>query len=50
MTLTEYGASTLGASVVRRRVVLAEIAGFCFGVRRAVEMTAAFRREHAGVK
>jgi len=48
MTLTEYGASTLGASVVRRRVVLAEIAGFCFGVRRAVEMTAAFRREHAG--
>jgi small subunit ribosomal protein S1 len=36
------------ASVGRRRVVLAEVAGFCFGVRRAVEMTAAFRREQTG--
>lgn len=35
-------------STVRRRVVLAEVAGFCFGVRRAVEMTTTFRREHVG--
>ena len=27
-----------------RRIVLAEVAGFCFGVRRAVEMTEAARR------
>lgn len=48
MTLTECGDSAQSASVKRRRVVLAEVAGFCFGVRRAVDMTEAFRREHAG--
>ncbi len=32
----------------QRRVVLAEVAGFCFGVRRAVEMTDAARREQTG--
>ncbi|HZP83504.1 MAG TPA: 4-hydroxy-3-methylbut-2-enyl diphosphate reductase [Chthonomonadaceae bacterium] len=31
-----------------RRIVLAEVAGFCFGVRRAVEMTEAARRERSG--
>ena len=38
----------MGASLARRRVVLAEVAGFCFGVRRAVEMTESFRREQTG--
>lgn len=31
-----------------RHIVLAEIAGFCFGVRRAVEITEAARREQDG--
>ena len=31
-----------------RRIVLAEVAGFCFGVRRAVEMTEAARQERIG--
>ncbi len=31
-----------------RRIVLARVAGFCFGVRRAVEMTQAARRERIG--
>jgi (E)-4-hydroxy-3-methyl-but-2-enyl pyrophosphate reductase len=31
-----------------RRIVLAEVAGFCFGVRRAVEMANAARRERLG--
>lgn len=31
-----------------RRIVLAEVAGFCFGVRRAVEMAHAARRERFG--
>jgi len=48
MTLTAYGDVRQGASTIRRRVVLAEVAGFCFGVRRAVEMTEAYRREHSG--
>ncbi len=48
MTIMECSASLMGASVVRKRVVLAEIAGFCFGVRRAVEMTNVFRREQLG--
>ena len=48
MRMTECGAPRTEALAVRRRVVLAEIAGFCFGVRRAVEMTSTFRREHGG--
>ena len=48
MTLIAHGDSAQSASNIRRRVVLAEVAGFCFGVRRAVEMTEAYRREHAG--
>lgn len=32
----------------RRRIVLAEVAGFCFGVKRAVEITEAARRERLG--
>lgn len=32
----------------RRQIVLAEVAGFCFGVQRAVEMTEAARRDRAG--
>lgn len=31
-----------------RRVILAEVAGFCFGVRRAVDMTLAARQERFG--
>src|SRR5262245_5788490 len=31
-----------------RRIVLAEVAGFCFGVRRAVDMAQAARRERLG--
>lgn len=48
MTITECSGSRQSASGIRRRVVLAEIAGFCFGVRRAVEMTENYRREHTG--
>ena len=48
MTITECNSPRMGASAGRRRVVLAEIAGFCFGVRRAVEMTETYRREHTG--
>lgn len=33
----------------KRRVVLAEVAGFCYGVRRAIALTEATRRERAGV-
>ena len=44
----QCGDSRMGASLARRRVVLAEVAGFCFGVRRAVEMTESFRREQTG--
>ncbi len=32
----------------RRRIILARVAGFCFGVRRAVELTQTARRERAG--
>lgn len=32
----------------KRRIVLAEVAGFCFGVRRAVEITEKTRREQSG--
>ena len=31
-----------------RRIVLAEVAGFCFGVKRAVEMTLTARKQQAG--
>jgi small subunit ribosomal protein S1 len=31
-----------------RRIVLAQVAGFCFGVQRAVEITEAARRERSG--
>lgn len=31
-----------------RRIVLAEVAGFCFGVKRAVEMTLAARQQEIG--
>jgi small subunit ribosomal protein S1 len=48
MAIMEREALTQRAVPVRRRVVLAEVAGFCFGVRRAVEMTENFRREHTG--
>ncbi|HLK57748.1 MAG TPA: 4-hydroxy-3-methylbut-2-enyl diphosphate reductase [Chthonomonadaceae bacterium] len=33
---------------VKRKIVLAEVAGFCFGVRRAVDMTEKARRERLG--
>jgi len=33
---------------VPRRIVLAQVAGFCFGVQRAVEITEAARRQRAG--
>lgn len=36
------------AVAVRRRIVLAEVAGFCFGVKRAVEITEAARQTRAG--
>lgn len=39
-------AGTGGA--VKRKVVLADVAGFCFGVRRAVEMTERARSEREG--
>ena len=32
----------------QRRIILAEVAGFCFGVRRAIDMAAAARRERLG--
>ena len=48
MTITDCDAPVTGGSQVRRQVILATVAGFCFGVRRAVEMTATFRREHPG--
>lgn len=48
MTIMECGDSRTGAATQRRRIVLAEVAGFCFGVRRAVEMTETYRREHTG--
>jgi 4-hydroxy-3-methylbut-2-enyl diphosphate reductase len=34
--------------VTGRRIVLAEVAGYCFGVKRAVEMAEAARRERSG--
>src|SRR5258708_6260270 len=37
-----------GKPRVRRRIVLAEVAGFCFGVRRAVEITLHARKERSG--
>ena len=36
------------AAPLKRRIILAEVAGFCFGVRRAVEKTQAARRDRAG--
>src|SRR5262245_54634626 len=33
---------------VKRQIVLAQVAGFCFGVRRAVNMTLEARRERYG--
>lgn len=44
------GTLTMTVSAPRRarRIVLAEVAGFCFGVRRAVEMANAARRERIG--
>ena len=33
----------------RRRIVLARVAGFCFGVKRAVELVEAARRERSGL-
>lgn len=35
-------------TAVRRKIVLAEVAGYCFGVRRAVEMAQAARQEKDG--
>jgi small subunit ribosomal protein S1 len=35
-------------SVCKRKIVLAEIAGYCFGVRRAVEMAEQARAERSG--
>lgn len=37
-----------GESAVKRKVLLASVAGFCFGVRRAVQMTEAARTERNG--
>jgi small subunit ribosomal protein S1 len=48
MRIMECGDPRKGTLAVRRRIVLAEVAGFCFGVRRAVELTTTFRREHVG--
>lgn len=45
------GVSTLlrpAATRTRRKIVLAQVAGFCFGVRRAVDMTLEARRERYG--
>jgi len=38
----------MGQAGGERQIVLAEVAGFCFGVQRAVEMTEAARRDRAG--
>jgi (E)-4-hydroxy-3-methyl-but-2-enyl pyrophosphate reductase len=37
-----------GTAPIKRQVLLADVAGFCFGVRRAVEMTQAARSKRAG--
>jgi 4-hydroxy-3-methylbut-2-enyl diphosphate reductase len=36
------------ATAVKRRIVLADVAGYCFGVKRAVEITEEARRERFG--
>jgi len=41
-------AATAGTPRSKRRIVLAEVAGFCFGVKRAVELTETARRERSG--
>jgi 4-hydroxy-3-methylbut-2-enyl diphosphate reductase len=50
MTVEKYTEkeAPCGTTPIRRRVLLAEVAGFCFGVRRAVEMTRTARSSQEG--